>query len=71
VAPEVTWGSAVSFEGTLFRTAGSPQGTTYDAKRFSVSTSGSLRVEFGRDTATLVVTVNGQSSTKALAKLAI
>ncbi|HZZ91203.1 MAG TPA: serine protease [Usitatibacter sp.] len=71
VAPEPSWNSATSLEGTLYRTAGSPYAATYDPSRFALIAAGTIRIDFAHGTASATLVLDGKPLAKPLVRMAL
>lgn len=70
--PDGKWDTTTSFKGTVFRTAGpTPAGATFNSALVRATNVGTATVTFSNSTtATIVYSINGQTITKAIGRLA-
>ncbi len=67
--PGGTWTATDTYEGKIYRTAGSPWlGVSYDASKLQVFEVGTYRIQFVGDSATFTYTADGHSGTLQLVR---
>jgi hypothetical protein len=70
VAPDVQWKSAVSLETPLYAATGSSFDSSYEKEHFSMRIAGSLKLEFGRETAVAELQLGGTTVRKTVSRMA-
>lgn len=69
VMPSGSWSDASTYQGRIYRAAGSPWlGKVYDAGAFRTTDVGTFRFRFSGDTATFDYTIDGRSGTMPLSR---
>jgi len=69
VMPSGSWSDASTYQGRIYRAAGSPWlGKAYDARAFRTTDVGTFRFRFGGDSATFDYTIDGRSGTMPLSR---
>ncbi|HSS26398.1 MAG TPA: hypothetical protein VLL50_00440, partial [Usitatibacter sp.] len=69
VMPGGSWTAADTYEGGLYRTAGSPWvGKTYDPSKLQVTNAGTYKFQFNGDSATFTYSADGHSGSVPLVR---